>query len=796
MKILPVNSANIAANFVVPKVAAQEKAPTRAPNTYTSTPLNAHRNQVAFGRSWEEHKSWGTTLNPDGTVNFKFYTFEDAKKVYVEILKNPKKSDAAESKIWERGMKVERGEHAPDDTSQEVTGISSIDGRSEVIELEKMRDIGGTFHQKWNVKGLKAGQFYRFIVVDKDNVIESVKDPYSTEQKQVTSWSTIHDPKSHKWGDADWMAGKDKALVSRLPKQNGLQPIGALRIMEVNIPTLTEEGTFKAAKKALKEIADKNLANAIEIMPVENCYSAQWGYDGVDKLAINERLGTSDELKELIDYAHQLKLNVIMDMVPNHVGPDGDTLRKAGPYEAGDNDFGSKINYEGPGNRYVRDWMSNAALHWADEYHVDGIRFDMTKPQYMGSDFTLKQINIEMHEHFPHVFTIAEDGEGNRGKITKPLRSEGSHEADLAKIDAQVGRIESGQGIDSLPDVGFDSEWDFVQYSHLKKGIDLSNNFNINYYDGALRGSKSRVRFPISHDEQGNLDGTSGVSKDATRKMGLFYNVHGRDEKERGQRAAMVGQALLELWATGQANKMGKDAWKKAVENLKITRQISDEEVEKAYKWGVERVKFGMGEVYSAPGPKMFFQGYEKGSLNYFKFFRDFTSILYDSEEQIKAARRASTATKGYDTSMDSAYVDSKPGRIKYATEALSTMQKVESYSAALNKVVSENPALQDGYIVNTFVDENSLVHATHSADSQGKRNEIFAIKNFSPDSFPEYKILFPQGKWVEIISNDDEKFAGSGNFVNKKEINSDGVNQSAIKLSSSAISIFKKVGQ
>ncbi len=793
MKIIPMNNVCSAVkNYSVQGLPKKEAAkPASYTTNHAAMPLNLHKNQITFGRSWSEHKSWGATINPDGSVNFKFYTYPDTKKVYVEVLKEPKECDEVD-KIWKRGLGVKRGSSDPSDIRAEVTKISAIDERSEMFALEEKQGEGGKYFQHPNTKGLKAGQFYRFIVVGADNMIENVKDPYSTEQKQVMSWSTIHDPNTYNWKDKAWMDGKDKNRISHIAKTTGLRPVESLRIMEINIPTITEEGTFLAAKKIIKEIADKNLANAIEIMPVENCFSAQWGYDGVDKFAINERLGTGDELKELIDYAHSLKLNVLMDMVPNHVGPDGDTLREAGPYEAGNNDFGTKINYEGQGNRYVRDWMANAALHWADEYHVDGLRLDMTKPCYMGSDFTLKQIITEVQEHFPHVFAIAEDGENNRSKITNPRASQGSHEADLQKIDAQIDRIFRTGQIDPLNDIGFDSEWDFLFLNNLKQGLENHSNFNIFDFDNSLKYSGMRLSFPISHDEQGNLDGTSAVTKYAARNLRIFNKINGTSDAQRGQKAARVAQELLELYATGEMDKMSQSTWQGKIEALGIKEPITREEVKEAYAWGIERVKLGMGTVYTFPGPKMFFQGYQKGSLDYFKFFRDLRSNLYDSKEDIERQKQAIIAEKGYDTSLTSALADSKPGRIKYSGEINTTMGKVEHYSSELSNLVDKNPALQNGETVSTFVDGFHLIHGVHCKKDN---NEIFTVKNFSQTGLFAHPVRFPEGRWEEVINSDDKQYAGSGNYTNSaRQINSDGHNKNNIRLASSNVSIWKKI--
>ena len=726
----------------------------------------------SFCRKWEEHKSWGATLDKD-TVNFKFYTFPNVQGVYAEV------ANESKNKIQEQdNLKVER------DGASNITSISSKDGSSQIIKLEK----NGDFYQKTNVEGLKAGQQYRYIVVGANGNIETVKDPYSKEQRGILSWSTIHNPDNYKWSknEADWQKGKDPRRISRR-KDAGLSSVGSLRIMEINIPTITPEGTFKAAQSVIKDVAKKGLANAIEIMPVENCNSKQWGYDGVDKFAINERLGTSEDLKALIDCAHQNGLNVIMDMVPNHIGTDGNTLGKAGPYEGEGNGFGPKGNYEGEGGRYVRDWIANAALHWVDEYHVDGLRLDMTKPHYMGSDFTLKQINAEMNHHFPDTFMIAEDGRGEyegRDRVLTPIVPEVDHEKYIeTHIDDRVGT-------GAFPEkIGFDADWDFDFVHALEEMLENPDNFNISWFNGALMASQNRVSYPISHDEQGNLDGTGGVTKLACVKLNLFNKIREQNNAKRGQKAAAATQYLLELYATGQMEKMSQEQMQKDLaEKFGLDGVVTKEEVKGAYDWAVNRVKLGMGVVYTFPGPKMFFQGYEKASLDYFKFFRDFSSGPEDYMID----------EKGYETSTEKALKDSLPNRIKYSNTAKDTMGKVEQYSIDLNKLVAQNPALQEGEIMerSTVLHEGEAkVQATHSKKDD---NEVFSIKNFSHISYnndSQYGIVFPQGKWVEVINSDDTKYAGEGLYINKDAvIESDGQSAKEINLGSSDVSVWKKV--
>ncbi len=779
MKVNGINSLNVINN----QIKTKQKSGTSFTSQYTqepkfaNVPLNAHKN-ILFGRSLAEHKSWGATFDKNKNVNFKVFTFSDAKDVYIEVL--DKNADINTDNVDARDIIVDRN---PDDT---VANISVIDDKSKMIKLNKR---GGGVFEISGQEGIKNGDKYRLIIVKGDNVIEKVKDPYSKKQPHIMGWSEIYDHSEYKWNDKDWQEGKNPARITR---NNG--KFNSLRIYELNIPTITKKGDFEAAKAVFKEIKDKNLANAIEIMPVENTYSKQWGYDGVDKFAVNEKLGGAEELKELIDYAHQIGLNVIIDMVPNHMGPDGDMMKRIGPYERGDGSFGSMFNFEGQDNRFVRDWMANAALMWAQEFHADGIRFDMTKPDYMGSDFTLKQITTELNEHNPDVFTIAEDGMGNRHKVTTPLKGTGNHKADLDKLDHQVDKVARGQGIEQLDELGFDSEWDFVLLHELEKGLRGDVDFNMDSFNAAFINSGKRVKYNVSHDEIGNMDGTSSLVKFATAKMNLYNNIKGSTPAEVGQRAAHATHALMKLYATGELDKMSDKEFAHAVKSYGITRHVSKQEVKDTYDLALNKTKLALGTIFSAPGPKMFFQGAENGGLDYFKFFRKFSSQDGVQTEQDIANKKRMDAEKGYDTSYEAAYQDSIIGNIKCTDEVKEKMQKAEQYTIDLSNFHDSSNAMKYGDIVYAG---GMLGHRIHTTHLKKDNEEIFCVKNLSETKHQGLPVYFPQGKWVEVINTDDTKYAGEGKYLNPGIYEGKGWGTPAIPMNigSNDVTYFKRIG-
>jgi maltooligosyltrehalose trehalohydrolase len=151
-------------------------------------------------------------------------------------------------------------------------------------------------------------------------------------------------------------------------------------IYEMHVGTFTREGTWAAAARELDELARIGIT-AIEMMPVaEFAGRFGWGYDGVDLYAPTRLYGSPDDLRAFIDRAHALDLGVILDVVYNHFGPDGNYLSEFSPDYFTDkysNDWGRAINFEGPSP--AREFFVQNAAYWIGEFHFDGLRLDATQ---------------------------------------------------------------------------------------------------------------------------------------------------------------------------------------------------------------------------------------------------------------------------------------------------------------------------------------------------------------------------------------------------------------------------------
>lgn len=191
-----------------------------------------------------------------------------------------------------------------------------------------------------------------------------VPDPASRYQpNDVHGASQVVDPTSFDWGDADWQG----------------RPWHEAVIYELHVGTFTQEGTFSAAKERLDYLVELGVT-AIELMPVADFPGARdWGYDGALLFAPDSVYGQPDDLKDLINAAHSKGVMVLLDVVYNHFGPEGNYLHTYASSFFTDRHhtpWGAAINFDGPGSAIVREFFIHNALYWLEEYHFDGLRLD------------------------------------------------------------------------------------------------------------------------------------------------------------------------------------------------------------------------------------------------------------------------------------------------------------------------------------------------------------------------------------------------------------------------------------
>ena len=232
-----------------------------------------------------------------------------------------------------------------------------IDGRDHALDPE-----GETGYFAGSVAGARAGTRYRFRL----DGGRTYPDPASRFQPDGPHGdSEIVDPARFRWSDAGWRGVTATRQV----------------LYEMHVGTFTPEGTFAAAAEQLAELADIGIS-VVEMMPIAEFPGRfGWGYDGVDLFAPYHGYGSPDDLRTFVDRAHDIGLGVILDVVYNHFGPDGNYL---GEYAASyisarhATDWGGALNFDGEDCAAVREFVVSNAEHWIREYHFDGLRLDAT----------------------------------------------------------------------------------------------------------------------------------------------------------------------------------------------------------------------------------------------------------------------------------------------------------------------------------------------------------------------------------------------------------------------------------
>jgi len=212
------------------------------------------------------------------------------------------------------------------------------------------------------VAGAHAGDRYRYAL----DGGQSFPDPCSRSQPDGPHGaSEVVDPARYQWQDAGW---------------TGLGPDG-LAIYELHVGTFTPGGTFDAAIERLPYLKELGVT-AIELMPLAEFPGRRnWGYDGVDLYAPFSGYGGPEGLRRFVDAAHGMGLGVLLDVVYNHFGPDGNYLLVyAGAYftDRHSTPWGDAINYDGPQSAPVRHFVLQNVRYWLEEYHLDGFRLDAT----------------------------------------------------------------------------------------------------------------------------------------------------------------------------------------------------------------------------------------------------------------------------------------------------------------------------------------------------------------------------------------------------------------------------------
>ncbi len=216
---------------------------------------------------------------------------------------------------------------------------------------------------------------------------------------------------AYPWHDGEW---------------SGL-PVKDMVIYELHVGTFSPEGTFGAVIERLDDLTALGV-NAVELMPVAQCPGTRaWGYEGVYPFAVQGFYGGPHEFKKLVDACHERALAVILDVVYNHLGPEGNYLSDFGPYfsDRYRTPWGQAVNFDGPYSDEVRNFFIENALSWFERYHVDALRldaihgiFDQSATPFLAE---LAQAAGRFSAESGRLVSLVAESDLNDARVTKPF---------------------------------------------------------------------------------------------------------------------------------------------------------------------------------------------------------------------------------------------------------------------------------------------------------------------------------------------------------------------------------------
>jgi maltooligosyltrehalose trehalohydrolase len=390
-----------------------------------------------------------------------------------------------------------------------------LEGESKPLSLEA--DDDGYFEVF--ASGAVAGTRYGYRL---DGDPKVYPDPASRWQPEGPhELSAIVDPCAFEWHDASWRGVELKGQV----------------IYELHVGTFTPKGTWAAAARELRELADLGVT-LVEVMPV-NEFAGEfgWGYDGVDLFAPTRLYGTPDDFRRFVDEAHRIGLGVILDVVYNHFGPTGNYLGQFSEHylsKRHHTDWGDAINYDDPHSGPVREFFISNAGYWIDEYHLDGLRLD-----------AVHSIEDDSSDHILAALT-RRVREAARGRKTLVFAENERQDAKLLRPVDQGG-------------FGLDAGWNDDFHHVARVAMTGHNEGYYGDYQGTAQELISAVKWGHLYQgqwnlRQGRLRGTPALDLPAPQFVNFLQNHDQVGNSPQGRRAHRLTspgrhRALTALWA-------------------------------------------------------------------------------------------------------------------------------------------------------------------------------------------------------------------------------------------------------
>ncbi len=581
----------------------------------------------------------------------------------------------------------------------------------------------------WYLKAenIEPGTLYYYQLEDASDK----PDPASHFQPQgVHGASEVIDHSNFNWQDFQWDS----------------IPLEEMIIYELHVGTFTREGTFKAIMPRLSDLAELGV-NAIEIMPVAQFPGARnWGYDGVYPYAVQNSYGRPEDLKQLVDAAHQQGIAVILDVVYNHFGPEGNYINSYAPYftDTYRTPWGNAINFDDADSDGIRNYFLENALYWLENYHLDGLRLDAIHAIY---DLGAKHILQEMAE-----------------KVEELSQKVGRKFYLIAESDLNDVRVIRPQ---ELGGYGIDAQWS-DDFHHALRTV-LTEKTEGYYADfGTCEQLAKAYQKTFVYDWQYSPFRQRYHGSDASDRQGDQFVVCIQNHDQIGNQ--MLGERL--------ANLVNFEAAKLAAGALLLSPYIpllfmgqeygdespflyfvshSDPELIKAVSEGRKKefADFHLEGEYIDPQS---IEAFNLSKLNWEQRKEGKHQVLWQLHQKLITMRRSIPALKKLDKQNLTATARESPKGLAAAFERESSHSNSTVPSTRI-------PRTTDCLAKRALTSSRNRLILLHRWQNN---SQVFSILNFNQQDV-NLKIDFPPGKWQKILDSAEPKWMGSGSYLPEK---------------------------
>jgi len=502
----------------------------------------------------------------------------------------------------------------------------------------------------------------------------------------------VHGPSSFvgtdfAWSDQDW---------SGLQQENYI-------FYEIHIGAHTQGGTFDDIHEHLRGLKQLGIT-ALEIMPVAQCPGTRnWGYDGVYPFAVSTAYGGPHGLKRLVNASHEVGLAVVLDVVYNHLGPEGNYLSQFGPYftDRYHTPWGEAINFDGPQSDEVVRYFVENALQWLDEFHIDALRLDAVH-------------GIVDRNAQPFLFILSQEVEALARRTGRNIHL-------IAESDANDPRYVNARSSGGL---GLDAQWsdDFHHalhslqtgerdgyYADFGQPIQLAKAFSSGFvFDGQYSAYRERRQGSSPRDLQGQQ-----------------FVICSQNHDQVGNR--MLGERSSALL-------------------------------------GLEALKLSAATVLLSPYLPLLFMGEEFGETAPFLYFTSHTDP--DLAEAVRRGRREEFAAFSWrgEASDPQSEQTLEQSKVKHTLATQEPHRSLRAFYQELIRLRKVVPALRN--LNKKHVDASTtegtrllLIRRWHDSD------QVLLLLNFADTSVTPPRAIFGEA-WTKVLDSADTKWQGPGTAI------------------------------